>query len=220
MRSGRDEHARVGAAAAGRRRRVPRFAALWVAAPLSAALLLSAGCDGEPRGDPPAPEAAADAAVPAAERAPDQVLFDTTITDSREGVRRWTLTSDRLEKFMDQDEAELHGVHMDFFQADTLFSVLTAARGRASQRSGNLFVWGDVVVVASDGRRLETGELNYDDRSGRISNEVFNRFTREADVMTGVGMQATPGLDYFELKREVDATVHAVPDAAGGGEGP
>lgn len=190
------------------------------AALLSAALLPFAGCDGEPRGDPPAPDAAAVAAAPEAERVPDQVLFDTTITDSREGVRRWTLTSDRLEKFMDQDEAELHGVHMDFFQADTLFSVLTAARGRASQRNGNLFVWGDVVVVASDGRRLETGELNYDDRSGRISNEVFNRFTREADVMTGVGMQATPGLDYFELKREVDATVHAVPGAAGDGEGP
>jgi hypothetical protein len=38
--------------------------------------------------------------------------------------------------------------------------------------------------------------------------------------MTGVGMQATPGLDYFELKREVDATVHAQPVAAGAGEGP
>jgi LPS export ABC transporter protein LptC len=216
MRSGRDEHARVGATAVGRRRRVLLGAAL-----LSAALLLSAGCDGEPRGDdPPVPAAAAVAAVPAAERVPDQVLFDTTVTDSREGVRRWTLTSDRLEKYLDQDEVELHAVHMDFFQADTLFSVLTAARGRASQRNGNLFVWGDVVVVASDGRRLETGELNYDDRSGRISNEVFNRFTREADVMTGVGMQATPGLDYFELKREVDATVHAVPEAAGDGEGP
>ncbi|MDO9694491.1 MAG: LPS export ABC transporter periplasmic protein LptC, partial [Candidatus Latescibacteria bacterium] len=168
------------------------------------------------RSAPPAPAEA----PAAAERSPDQILFDTTITDSNEGVRRWTLTSDRLEKFLDQDEVELHGVHMDFFRADTLFSVLTSARGRASQRSGNLFVWGDVVIVARDGRRLETEELSYDDRSGRLSNEVFNRFTRGADVMTGMGMQATPGLDYFELKREVDATVHGAPGAAGAGEGP
>ncbi len=215
MRSGWAEQARDGVTAVGRRRTWPRGAAS-----LFAALLLCAGCGGEPRGDPPAPVEAAVADAPETERAPDQVLLDTTITDSREGVRRWTLTSDRLEKFLDQDEAQLHGVHMDFFQADTLFSVLTAARGRASQRSGNLFVWGDVVVVASDGRRLETQELNYDDRSGRISNEVFNRFTRGTDVMTGVGMQATPGLDYFELKREVDATVHGKPGTVDAGEVP
>lgn len=186
---------------------------------LAAVLVLAPGCGGERGGVPPAP-AEAEAASATVERSPDQVLFDTTITDSREGVRRWVLASDRLEKYLDQDEAQLHGVHMEFFQADTLFSVLTAARGRASQRSGNLFVWDDVVVQARDGRRLETQELSYDDRSGRISNEVFNRFTRGADVMTGVGMLATPGLDYFELKREVDATVRGETGAAAGGEGP
>jgi len=214
MGSGRKRHDSSGDRPAGRRRPPAAAAAL---------LVLALGCGGERGSGPPAP-VAADAAAPAAtetaERTADQVLIDTTITDSREGVRRWVLTSDRLEKFLDQDEAQLHGVHMEFFQADTLFSVLTAARGRASQRSGNLFVWDDVVVQARDGRRLETQELSYDDRSGRISNEVFNRFTRGADVMTGVGMLATPGLDYFELKREVDATVRGAAGAADGGEGP
>ena len=139
---------------------------------------------------------------------PDQELFDTSIYDSREGVQRWRLDSVRLARYLDQDEAQLYGVHMEFFRADTLFSTLTSERGRANMKTNDLFTWGDVVVVTRDGRRLETEELYYDERKGLISNDVFNRFTRDDDVMTGIGMEATPELDYFELKQEVEATVH------------
>jgi len=139
---------------------------------------------------------------------PDQELFNTTIYDSKEGVRRWILRSDRLARYRDQDEAQLHGVHMDFYRADSLFSTLTSERGRANMKTNNLFAWGDVVVVTRDGRRLETEELDYDDASGLISNDVFNRFTRGDDVMTGIGMEATPELDSFELKQSVEATVY------------
>ncbi len=150
---------------------------------------------------------------------PDQELFDTTIYDSREGVRRWRLDSERLARWHDQDEAQLYGVHMHFYRADTLFSTLTSERGRANMKTNDLFTWGDVVVVTRDGRRLETEELYYEDRSGLIHNDVFNRFTRDDDVMTGIGMEATPELDYFELKQSVEATVRE-PDPAGEGGRP
>jgi len=139
---------------------------------------------------------------------PDQEMFNTTIYDSKEGVRRWILKSDRLARYHDQDEAQLYGVHMDFYRADSLFSTLTSLRGRAHLKTNNLFAWGEVVVVTRDGRRLETEELDYDDTSGLISNEVFNRFTRGDDVMTGIGMEATPELDRFELKQAVEATIY------------
>jgi LPS export ABC transporter protein LptC len=139
---------------------------------------------------------------------PDQELFDTSIYDSREGVRRWRLDSERLARYHDQDEAQLYGVHMEFYRADTLFSTLTSERGRANMKTNDLFTWGDVVVVTRDGRRLETEELYYDERNGLISNDVFNRFTRGDNVMTGIGMEATPELDRFELKQEVAATVY------------
>jgi len=146
---------------------------------------------------------------------PDQELFDTSIYDSREGVRRWRLDSERLARYHDQDEAQLYGVHMEFYRADTLFSTLTAERGRANLKTNDLFTWGDVVVVTQDGRRLETEELYYDERNGLISNDVFNRFTRGDNVMTGIGMEATPELDRFELKQTVAATVYDEPGDTG-----
>lgn len=148
---------------------------------------------------------------------PDQELFDTSIYDSREGVRRWKLDSERLARYQDQEEAQLYGVHMEFYRADTLFSTLTSKRGRANLKTDDLFTWGDVVVVTRDGRRLETEELYYEDVTGLIHNDVFNRFTRGDEVMTGVGMEATPELDYFELKESVQATVRDEAPADAGG---
>jgi LPS export ABC transporter protein LptC len=182
------------------RKRRPATAALpWL-------LLCAAFCLGCSQGeDPPAPTTVAEGE--AAGPPPDQVLFDATITDTTEGDRRWILDSERLEKQTKSDMAELYTVHMDFYKADTLYSTLTSERGRANLKTKLLHAWGNVVVVTRDGRRLETEELTYDNARGRIHNEVFNRFTRGEDVMTGIGMEATPELDYFELKNEVAADV-------------
>ena len=178
-------------------RTAPGATTLLRGAVLLACVLLS-GCAEEPH------------VVPTGEvpdNPPDQELFDAVITDSEAGARRWILESDRLERWNKRDDAELHGVHMRFFRADTLHSTLTSRRGKANLKTNDLFCWGDVVVETRDGRRLETQELDYDDSEGLITNEVFNRFIRGDDVMTGLGMVATPELDYFELKKNVDATV-------------
>jgi hypothetical protein len=64
-----------------------------------------------------------------------------------------------------------------------------------------------VVVVTEDGRRLETQELYYDNERGLIHNDVFDRLTRGDDVVTGVGLEATPDLEYIEIKQRVQAEV-------------
>lgn len=178
-----------------------RLAALLTAAACLA--FLASGC----ARDDAAPDAPPAAAGEGAVAPPDQELFDSVITESLDGSRRWILRSDRTERWLDVEDAELHGVHMDFFKADTLHSTLVSRRGRANMRSKDLFAWGEVVVTTRDGRRLETEELQFDNATGLITNEVFNRFTRGDDVMTGTGMVATPDLDSFELKRDVQAEV-------------
>ena len=138
---------------------------------------------------------------------PDQELFDYTVSDTRDGSRRWILRSARMEKFKDKDDARLYGVNMDFFRADTLFSTLVSEDGEVNLTTNKLFAWGNVVVTTVDGRKLETQELLYDDQSGKISNEVHNRFTRKDDIMIGYGMETTPDLGDFTLHR-VEAVIY------------
>ena len=108
-----------------------------------------------------------------------------------------------------------HSPH-GFFQAGAHFSVLTADSGLANLTSKDIHTWGNVVVVTDDGRRLETEDLYFNNETQLIHNEVFNRFTRDGDVLTGMGLEATPDLEYIEIKQKVEAEVE---DEANAGNG-
>jgi len=178
----------------------PRFAvrlALLLALALALALA-SVGCDREP-------QPSADPAAPA--RVPEQEILDYRLIQTEAGVRRWTLTSERMRKYADQVEVELDEPRMEFYRDGAYYSTLTARHGRANLDGKSMFAQGGVVVVTTDGRRLETEELRYDNGTGRITNTVFNRFTRGADVVTGYGLDASPDLEQFELRSRVAADV-------------
>jgi len=148
--------------------------------------------------------------TPAVQRSgaiPDQQFYDYRLIESAGGIKRWVLESDRMEKYADREDVELFTVRMQFYRDGEYFSTLTAERGQANLTSKNLFAWGNVVVVTDDGRKLETEELHYDNDRGLIHNEVFDRFTRDGDVITGIGLEATPDLEYFEIKQRVQAEV-------------
>ncbi len=174
-------------------------ARIWSAASLTLLLILAAGgCGREP-------EPAAGPAVPA--RLPEQEILDYRLIQTEAGVRRWTLNSERMRKYADQVEVELDEPRMEFYRAGVYYSTLTARHGRANLDGRNMFAKGGVVVVTTDGRRLETEEINYDNGTGRITNTVFNRFTRGGDVVTGYGLDASPDLEHFELRGRVVAEV-------------
>ncbi len=143
---------------------------------------------------------------PVAEK-PAQQFFDYRLIESNAGVRQWVLESTEMQKFTGQRDAILIDVHMDFFQDGEHFSVLTADSGRANLHTKNIHTWGDVVIITDDGRKLETEQLYFNNETELIHNDVFNRFTRQFDVMTGIGLEATPDLEYIELKRDVQAEV-------------
>ncbi len=150
-------------------------------------------------------------------RVPKEQFFDYQLTETSAGIKQWVLISDEMRKYSDQEDVELTTVMMDFFRDGTHFSVLTADSGKAHLLTKDVYTWGNVVVITDDGRRLECEELYFSNESQLIHNEVFNTFTRGNDVMTGIGLEATPDLDYIEIKRQVEAEVA---DGANGANGP
>jgi LPS export ABC transporter protein LptC len=175
-------------------------------------LLLAAACLWAGCADPESSEEAAPQV-----KLPDQELLDYVIVDSRNGDKKWELHSERMEKFADADTARLHGVNMQFFRADTLFSTLVALDGRINQRSNDLFVWGDVVVTTTDGRILETQELYYDNATDLISNEVFDRIIEDGYVTTSIGIIVKPDMSWMQLNQMISQadTTESVVDTDG-----
>jgi len=183
------------------------------AAGRAAALLVAlaaggqAGCGGQAEPQPAAPRR--EGAVP------EQQFFDYRLIESRAGVRQWVLQSHEMQKFADQDDVILVTVNMDFYREGKRFSTLVADSGRANLQTHNVHTWGNVVVVTDDGKRLETEELYFDNETQKITNEVFNRITDHGDVVTGIGLETDPDLEYIELKRDVQAEVSDDTDTQG-----
>jgi LPS export ABC transporter protein LptC len=149
-------------------------------------------------------------------RVPQQQFFDYRLIESEAGVKQWVLQSDKMLKYATERDVHLVTLHMDFFQDGAHFSVLTADSGRANLDSKNIHTWGNVVVVTDDGRILETEELFFSNEEELIYNDVFNRFTRDGDVLTGIGLEATPDLEYIEIKQRVEAEVEDEVNAESG----
>lgn len=169
---------------------------------LLAAVLLLAGCR-ENQG--PAAEPAIEAAD-LSER-PIQQFFDYKLVESSVGVPKWVLVSDQMNKYAGQRDAELITVKIDFYRDGALFSTLTADSGLANLQTKDIHTWGDVVLINVDGRRLDTQELFFDNTRQIIHNDVYDLFTEGDDVVEGIGLEATPDLEYFEIKSRVEADV-------------
>jgi LPS export ABC transporter protein LptC len=138
---------------------------------------------------------------------PEQQFEDYRLIESKQGVKQWLLESDIMQKFAGDPQIHLVRVNMQFFRDGEYFSTLVSDSGRAHPNTKHLYAWGDVVVTTYDGRRLETSELHYDDERGLIYNDVFDRITRGDDVVTGIGLEATPDLEYIEIKQRVQGEV-------------
>ena len=192
-----------------------RRSALAVAALF--ALLLAAACqDASDQADGTGSPAVDDANVP------EQKFYDYRLIETEAGVRLWVLDSDEMLKYPDRRDVELVRVNMDFFRDGEYYSTLVSDSGTADLQTHDVFVWGNVVVTTNDGRRLRTSELTYTNSDGLIRNEVYNVFDRGEDVVTGIGLEATPDLDYIEIKQDVAAEVgdETASEAEAGGENP
>ena len=188
---------------------------------LLAVAVWSAGCgdasDETPGGAP--------TEAPGAERSadqPEQTFYDYRLIETQAGIKQWVLDSDVMMKFAGREDVDLVRVKMDFFREGDYFSTLVSDSGTANVKKRDVFVWGNVVVTTHDGRRLRTTELTYTNTDGLIRNDVYNVFDRGEDVITGVGLEATPDLDYIEIKHEVAAAVgdEAAADTSSAGETP
>ncbi len=138
---------------------------------------------------------------------PEQQFFDYVFTETNAGVKQWVLKSDEMQKFAGQRDVVFSVVTMDFFNEGQHYSTLTADSGTGNMDVRDVHVWGNVVVVKENGDRLETEELYYDNESQLIHNEIFNRMTSADDVVTGIGLEATPDLEYIMIKERMRGDV-------------
>ena len=126
---------------------------------------------------------------------PDSEVFGADITLYDEGDRTAFIEADRIKRFEALDSTMAYTLEIDFL--DTLgvvSSELVGDSGIIREKSQWFTVWGDVVVITSDGSRLETDSLVWNPVIQKIQTDAYVELTRDGDLITGWGLEANQDL--------------------------
>lgn len=178
---------------------VPPGRAAW-RLPLAALLLLASACGRkvEPPADP----------AEQTEKPPRQVIGGFILRATSVKGLLWVLEAKRAVSPERGGPTQLDSMVVRFYDGESRpRSVLTSRRGEVDEKSKALIARDSVVVVTPRGERLETESLRWDPKEERMTTEEFFRLTRGEDVLTGVGIEAEPGLERYKVYREVRAEV-------------
>ena len=151
---------------------------------------------------------------------PEKPVEDTDIQPARFGqelrsVRYAHSKNDKLQwelmaKFVEQVEDEatnLEDVKITYFGDDGIISVLTADEGRYENATQNAMVHGNVVLTRSDGDRVETDTLRWNQKKELLEGEGDVTITRRRTVIKGKGFELSPSRETFRILN-VEGVIH------------
>jgi len=159
---------------------------------------LAAGACGDEQPDAVAAVAAAAAAADSA----DQLLIGMSNYITENGVRKAYLEADSAFLYENTGRAELKKVRVTFFGpvGDTS-SVVTGDLGTYEWRTGRMEARENVVVLLSNGGRLTTSVLRYDQGKNEVSTDRHYVYTAPDRNMEGEGFLTDPALSVFRTTR-------------------
>jgi LPS export ABC transporter protein LptC len=154
-----------------------------------------AACGGKPKAD-------AVAQVQAAADTADQLMIGLTQYITENGVRKAYLEADTAFLYENAGRADLKNVRVSFFGvAGDTSSVVTGKVGFYDWRSGKMETREDVLVLLSNGGRLTTSVLRYDQARNEVSTDQHYVYVAPDQHMEGEGFTTDPALSQFRTQR-------------------
>ena len=115
-----------------------------------------------------------------------------------------TVAAGRFRKYESAKRAELDGgVRVIFYDSagEKKVSELTARRAEIVEKTWDMLVSGEVMLVAVDSTRLATDLLRWHRKSEKITGEGQVTISRPEGVETGVGFEASSDLKRWTLRQ-------------------
>jgi LPS export ABC transporter protein LptC len=122
----------------------------------------------------------------------DHVVYGLRHYLTANGIRQALLEADTAFVYEDSALTRLRQVHLTLYGSNgENAAILTSLEGEHNERTEAMIARGNVVLITVEGdRRIETEELHYDPRQGRIWSEVATTLTEAGRVMQGDGFNA------------------------------
>ena len=183
-----------GTGAPGHRRRSPLPLAVRLCLCAAVPSLLWSGCKPRAHDMVAEVEQAADSA--------DQLMIHLTQYLTSEGVRQAKLESDSAFIYENSGRVDLKHITVTFFTTNGVqTSVLTAKGGLYNLRSGQMEARGDCLVVMTDGARLTSEVLRYDQTKNEVSTDQHFVYDAADRHIVGDGFVSDPSFANIRSQR-------------------
>lgn len=131
----------------------------------------------------------------------DQMLFGVRFFVTDAGIRRTEVEADTAYTYEQNTRTELKTVKAKFFKpTGEEDALLTSREATYNSRLGSMEARGDVVLTATDGRRLTSPHLRYDPGRNEVSSDSAFVLTEPSGrVSEGIGFVSDPDLNSIRI---------------------
>lgn len=139
----------------------------------------------------------------------DMQLGSAHFTQSENGVKKWDLVADDVKYFKGKDQMLLTGLKVSYyFPKQNEPVVIESREGRFDSKSGDIEVFGDVIVISADGDTLSTDILKYSPDSELVTTDEEITLKSGSTIIRGKGLSMDIKNNRVVIKSDVDVTFY------------
>lgn len=148
------------------------------------------------------------AALPDSTLRPDSEVSGARIYLYDRGRVTTEIVAEKIVKFEALDSTMAYTLDIDIYDSTGVATAnIVGDSGIIREATGNLSLYGNVVVITTDSFKLETEYLYWDSEVDSIKTDVFVRLTKGEDIITGWGLQADQRLRSTKILSRVSGTI-------------
>lgn len=140
----------------------------------------------------------------------DQMMFGARAILTNKGLMRAELFGDTAYFFDDNTRIEMRTVKTNFFTAEGAQSAVLTSKEGTYRTQGSMEARGDVVVVSTDGRRLTTPQLRFDQVRNEISSDSAFVLTEPGRRVAGIGFVSDPNMNNVRILKTTSGSTGRV----------
>jgi LPS export ABC transporter protein LptC len=135
-----------------------------------------------------------------AENIPEQESWNSTVSFSDSGNVKAVLRAGHISAFKKKGYTLIDsGAKVDFYNKGVNVSTLTSKRGKVLEPSRNIEIYDSVVVVNQEGSILKTEKLYWDNKTQKVSTDVYVKIKTPKEEVEGIGFLSDQNLKNYTI---------------------
>jgi len=135
---------------------------------------------------------------------PIEQIKGAELLHTENGKVKVKLLASRIERFQDIQPALIFSDHLEvYFYNDSsqLKSTLIADYASIDEEKKIMLAQNNVILISSDGKKLETDELVWDENNDKIYTDKKVKITTGKEVVYGEGFTSTPDFKQYSITK-------------------